>query len=471
LHDPELPVPIKQRLASALLSNTVEARPTALSEFLGTEADRLRVAAAQALAEIGGNGARAALLSTLLDDTTGSATAEIIAALADVEGHESAEALGYLLDEQADNPMMGWLVVRQLTDHPAGEPVMRRALMQPELGPFTRGALAEGLGQRGSVAALPTLRQLASDSDSDPHLRAQAVLALGLLNDSGTETALIQLIRDPKEEATLRGLAAENLPEQLSTEGRRFLRDLLRNERPSPAIAAGALRTLGRVHDREALPLMLRYVQDETPAVAQAAIAALVDLDDGSVAPMLVRITQHPGADHALRLQAVGALLRIGGEGYRPLLRIYLNQGALPFRLLALEHLVDAGAPDDELLTILAGQNWPPALRLLLLDYFAGDTVAAPVLTGILETEGDDVQIRMLAADGLGRLQWEPAVPSLIRLAEQSETPSALRPHCITALRAIGGLAAWEAISRLAEDEAQPELIRASALAALVGAA
>jgi HEAT repeat protein len=468
LRDPELPAPIGRRLASALMSSTTaEARPTSLLEFLGGEADRLRIAAAETLAQIGGNTARAALLSALLDDTTGGATADVIAALAEVEGPDSAEALGYLLGDQGQNPMTPWLVVRQLTDHPAGEAVMRRALMQPELGPFTRGALAEGLGQRGAVAALPTLRQLADDQAGDLHLRSQAVQALGLLNDPGTETALIQLIRSSQEDASLRGLAAEHLPDQLSAEGRRFLRDLLRNERPIAALAAGALRTLGRVRDREALPLMLRYIQDETPSVAQAAIAALIDLDDGSVAPMLVRITQHPSADHALRLQAVGALLRIGGEGYRPLLRIYLNQGALPFRLLALEHLVDAGAPDDELLTILADQSWPPALRLLLLDYFAGDTAAAPVLAGILDAEGDDVQIRALAAEALGRLHWDAALSTLIRLAERDETPGALRLRCIAALRAIGGTAAWGSLSRLADDEVQPEPIRASALQAV----
>jgi HEAT repeat protein len=242
---------------------------------------------------------------------------------------------------------------------------------------------------------------------------------------------------------------------------------VLRSERPPADLVIGALKALGRAHDREAVLLMLRYAQDEAPAVAQAAIAALTELGDGSIAPMLVRITQQPSADHALRLQAVGALLRIGGASYRPLLRTYLNQGALPYRLLALEQLIDAGTPADELLELLVSPGWPQALRLRLLDHFAGAAAAAPTLARILTAEDDDLQLRALAAEALGRLRWEQAGPTLIGLALRAQTPAALRQRCIAALHAIGGTDAWGAISRLAEDVAQPAEVRDSALRAL----
>jgi HEAT repeat protein len=313
-------------------TQTTADRPTTQTDFQAGAADRVRMAAAQALAAIGGNTARAALLAALLDDTAGGASGAIADALIATEGSESAEALGYLLDAEEVNPLTRWLVVQRLTDHPAGEEVMHRSLARDTLDPFTRGALAEGLGQRRALAALPLLRQLAEDHACDSHLRSQAVLALGLLGEPATEITLIRMISDPNDDATLRGLAAEQLPKQLSNEGRRFLRDLLRNERPPAPIVAGALRALGRVGDREALPLLLRYSQDDTPTVAQAAISALIDLGDTSVAPILVRIAQQPSVDQALRLQAVGALLRLGGDGYRPLLRVYLGHGPLPRR-------------------------------------------------------------------------------------------------------------------------------------------
>ena len=152
IDDPALPQAIALRLATTLESSvTIEARPTTLAEFLSSEADLLRTTAARALAMIGGNTARAALLAALLDDSAGGATADVIAALADLEGTGSAEALGYLLAAPDVNPLTRWLVVRRLTDHPAGEEVMRRALAQPTTDAFTCGALAEGLGQRGSL--------------------------------------------------------------------------------------------------------------------------------------------------------------------------------------------------------------------------------------------------------------------------------------------------------------------------------
>jgi HEAT repeat protein len=468
LDDQHLPQPIALRLAAALdMSTSIAGRPTTLAEFFSTEADLLRVAAARALATIGGNTARATLLAALLDDSTGGATAEVIAALADLEGAGSASALGYLLAAPELSPLTRWLVVRRLTDHPAGEEVLRRALAQPDTDTFTRGAVAEGLGQRGSFAALPALRQIAEDREQDQQLRAQALLALGLLNEQASETALIRMIADPNENTTLRGLAAEHLPEQLSSEGRRFLRDLLRNERPPAPIVIGGLRALGHVRDREALPLMLRYGQDENAEIAQAAITALTDLGDGSVAPLLVRITHHTGADHTLRLQAAGALLRIGGDGYRPLLRVYLEQGPLPLRLLALEHLIASDTATDDLLAMLASPEWPATLRLRLIDYFAGDLAAAPALAGILEDESDQLQLRALAAEALGQMQSPAALTTLVRLANLEQSPAALRLRCIDALGRLGGSGALSALSQLAEDAGTPPALRTAALQAL----
>lgn len=467
LHDPEIPRPIARRLSLAVAGITSSARPTTLLEFLTSEADAVRAAAAQALAAIGGNSARAALIAALLDGGTAGATAQVIAALAEVEGQDSAEALGYLLDDRQQDPLTSWLIVQQLTDHPAGEDAMRRVLARADVDSFTRGTLAEGLGQRRALAAIEDLRAIAEDSAGLPQLRAQSVQALGLMDDPAVEPILFRLIGDERVEEPLRGLAAENLPQQLSDEGRRALRELLRHERPAMPLALGALKALGRARDREALPLLLRYAQDESPAVAQSAIAALTELGDGSMAPMLVRITQSASADHALRLQAVGALLQIGGPGYRPLLRVYLSQGALPFRLLALEHLIGGGAPADELLALLADRGLPSALRLRLLDAFAGDTAAAPTLAGILQDADDDLQIRALAAEALGQMRCEKEAPTLIRLAASQSTPVALRLRCIDAARAIGETAAWATLSQLAEDHAQPAAVRDSAAQAL----
>lgn len=453
----ELPAPIALRLSAALAAGATPAdRPTTLAEFLGHEADYLRAAVAHALAAIGGDSAQAALLAALLDGATGGADADIIAALAQIEGTGSAESLAYLLVAEEIKPLTRWLVVQHLTTHPAGAEIMRRMLARDDIDIFTRGALAEALGQRGTHEALPLLRQIAEDADCDEHLRLQAVLALGLIGHPQIEATLIRLLSNPTEQTLLRGLAAEQLPATLSEDGRRFLRDMLRREHPPAPIVAGALRALGRAHDHEALSQMLRYCQDASALVAQAAIGALADLGDVSVTPVLVQVTQKPDNDRAVRIQAIGALLRLGGESYRPLLREYIEHGPLPLQFQALDHLLATSAAPVELLTTFAVRGSPLPLRLWLIESLQEDPQAAPFLLDILADDGDDADIRGLGAQALGHAGYAPAVPALIHCLEQDGTPDGVRLHCIDALGALGGAEAWLALSRLAEDPEQP---------------
>lgn len=461
---PRLIEHIAATLASAI---SPEAQPTTLGEFLAGEADQVRTTAAQALAAIGGNSARAALLAAVIDDTAGGATADLISALAEIDGADNLDVFTYLLESAEISPMTRWLVVQQLTTHPNSEPLMTNALMNTSLDAFTRGALAEGLGQRHALSALPLLRTLAEDASGDAHLRAQAILGLGLLNDTTTETILLRIVGDTTEDSTLRGLAADYLPTELSAEGRRALRELLRNDRPPVPLLIGILRTLGRTHDHESLQLVLRYSEDANSLIAQAAIDALADLGDSSATPKLVQISQQPAGDHALRLQAVGALLRLGGAEYRQLLRSYLQQGALPFRLLALEALISADTPATELSALLAERSWPVPLRLRLMEYLAGDIAAAPLLTEILHTNDDEPQIRAHAAEALGRMHWQAATPVLTEIALDTQGALPIRLRCITALRQLNSLPNWLVIGQLADDERQPSVVRNTAWHAL----
>ncbi len=443
--------------------------PSTVGEFFAYEADRLRVASAQALGRIGGNSARAALLAALLDNTAGGATAAVIDVLADEQDPEGQGALGYLLLNPDADPMVRWMAVQRLQQHPSGDLVLLRSFKQNTLDPFTRGALAEALGQRHTIDALPLLRHIADDASSDTHLRAQVIIALGTLDDPATESTLLGLINDTSADTELRGLAAEHMPGRMTDEARRQLRDLLRRDRPPAPIAAGALRALGRSQDRESLPLMLRYSQDEPPAVAHAALLALRDMGDDSVAPVLVRVAQNPSTDQAIRLLAVGTLLRIGGPAYQPLLRPYLNYGTLPMRMQALEHLLDSRTPLDELLSLLANRSWPLPLRLRLLNHCAELPEAAPALRVLLADESEERQLRMAAARVLLQASDSGVLPVLIELARAPTTELGIRLRCIAGLGLLGvpGDEATPTLDLLAEAIDQPPAVRAGALQAL----
>ncbi|HEU4327689.1 MAG TPA: HEAT repeat domain-containing protein [Roseiflexaceae bacterium] len=466
----ELGPALAQRLDEIRHSAETQAdAPSTIGEFLAYEADRLRSAAAQALGRIGGNSARAALLAALLDNTADGGTAAVIDALAEEKDPEGPAALGYLLLNPDADPMVRWMAVQRLQQHPSGELVLLRSFKQNTLDPFTRGALAEALGQRHIIDALPLLRHIADDASSDTHLRAQVIIALGTLDDPATESTLLGLINDANVDTELRGLAAEHMPSRMTDEARRQLRDLLRRDRPPAPIAAGALRALGRAQDRESLTLMLRYSQDEPPTVAHAALLALRDMGDDGVAPVLVRVAQNPATDQAIRLLAVGTLLRIGGPSYQPLLRPYLNYGTLPMRMQALEHLLDSGAPLDELLSLLANRSWPLPLRLRLLHHCAALPGAAPALRVLLADDSEEHQLRMASIRVLLQSSDSGVLPVLIELARTPTTDLSIRLRSIAGIGLLSepGDEGAPTLDLLVEAADQPSAVRAGALQAL----
>lgn len=463
-----LPVPLALHLAIAQASAaSVADTPTTIREFLADRADRLRRATADALAAIGGNAGRATLLAALMDDACGITSDYVVAALAST-GENSAEALGHLLEGPEINPMVRWMAVQHLRSHPQGEAVMLKVAAKTSVDAFTRGALAEALGQRRTITALPLLRQLADDATVDEHVRSQALLGLGVLDEPAAEVVLIRLLTDSSEDPALRGLAAEQLPSQTSAEGRRILRDLLRRERQPDLLTASVLRVLGRVQDREALPLLLRFAQDERADVARAGLEALAALDDGSVAPVLVRVAQNPAAERATRLRAIGTLLKIGGSGYRPLLRSYLEDGPLPLRLQALEHLIAADATTADIQIVLHSQTLPLPLRLRALSYCAAQPDGSETLLGLATREAELVELRVKAVFALQEHGPASAAPALIELA--GDAPEPLRAAAIVALGQIGGSAACAALGRLAEGASQPPAIHYLACRALCAA-
>lgn len=447
-----LPAAMEQRLTAVIAECLTPADlPTTLSEFLVNEADRIRTAAARALVAIGGEPARSALLAALLAGGTGNATVALIDALARIKAQGDVEALRFLLNDTGVSQHTRWLVAQRLLHHPDGEEIMRHGLMNTELDGFTRGVLAEGLGRRRVRAVLPLLSVLARDQSGDTYLRTQAIIGLGLIDDQASEAVLLDIADDPGEDGALRGLAAEHLPSLLSSEGRRTLRGLLRGERLVSALVVGVLRTLGRIQDHEALPLMLRHCLDEQGTVVQAAIAALAAIGDPAVTPALVRISQSPTVDRMIRLQAIGALLRIGDQDYSVLLRTYLSSNTLPLQLQALEYLISVGTPLDQLAEMLANRSWPQPYRLRLLDAIGSDPLAAPVLLSILYDDAESIQLRGRAAAILGRTHCDGAKPALIEHAANRTLDVPVRLRCVEALSAIGGAEAWQALSLLAE--------------------
>lgn len=453
---PALPPMMMLRLNTACAEGITPAdRPSTLKEFLLSEADLIRAGAAASLAAIGGPHVASILLNELVKGNSEGATDELIATLAVLDPERSPKMLADLIVNPQTSSLTRWLAIRHLADHPQGSEAMQQVLRGDGIDSFTRGAIAEALGQRRDQSAIPLLMQLIDDPQTDNHLRLQALLGLGLIDSLDSESLLMRIACDPSEDDVVRGLAIEHLPSKLSGVSRHAIRELLRRERVPLPIVVGGLRALRRMHDTESLSLMLRYAQDDQAEIAQAALAGLGELGDQSVTPDLVRISQVPTLDRAIRLEATGALLRIDADEFRNLLRCYLEYGALPLRLQALEHLLMSDPAPSELLSLLQNRECPLLLRLRIIERIADTSQSLEVFTNLLGNIQEDLQLRCIAAERIAQARYAKALPLCIELAEREETPANLQLRCINSAASISGTHAWIELGRIAEDPDQ----------------
>jgi HEAT repeat protein len=464
LADRQLPAGLRHALATAVARGlTLADTPSTLREFLASEVDRLRASAARALGMTGGAQAADSLRSALRYGAS-QASAACVAALGELEGLETlAELLGTPWLPQG----VRWQVVQHIARGIAGDIVLRAALDQPGLDAFTRGALVEALGRRGAHSALLAITRILRDPSSEAHVREQAATALGLMDEPPAEPALLRVFADPACPLELRGHAAGCLPRALGDDARQRLRDTLRGERVPGPLLVGALGALGRARDRETLTLAMRYALDDRADVVRAALGALADIGDETVTPVLARAAQSAKADHVSRIQAIGALLRLGGGEHRLLLQPYLDHSSPLLQLRALDVLIEAGAAPHELMRLATERGRALPLRLRALEQAAGAPEVSAELLALAASEGDDQQIRLRAIIALGNQRYAPAVATLATIAHGNGSSPALCYRAVEALGRIGGTEALDILSTIVEDEATDPAAGAWAATAL----
>lgn len=479
----DLPTDMRILLLSLLTDGETDAdQPGSLDEFVSTQARRIHMQAAEALAQLGSQHANApvhqqvriTLLSLIQHTEPGWEVRHLLNCLVQTSPDRGVYDLGQLLTHPTIQPALRWLIIEQLAANPASTPLLLHCLEQGIFDPFTSSKLAYTLGQHRSLAALPTLRQLAEQRNGDLYLRMQAIVAMGLLADPAVETTLLHIVADVTTPAALRGAAAEALSETLRPELRHWLYQLLRRERQPPELIVGILRALGRTRDQDALGLMLHYIQSDHPAIAIAALTALVDLADTTIIPAIIRITQHPARDQSVRLHAVNILLRLCGGEYLSLLRGYLDSNVLLLQLQAFDSLMSLCPDSEHPLLLLTHKTAPLALRRRAVEALAQRIPDHGVLCAILLDPLDDLHLRSATIPILAQSEHADVVPALTRCIRLDSTAPRLRRQCIAALHAQAAAsrpvasAARLALSQLADDPTQPDENRLWAAYALI---
>jgi HEAT repeat protein len=450
-------------LACAL---TPAEQPTILSEFLIAEAEHVIEAVALALARISTPDARSALAAALAAGGNGASSAAVARALAQLD--QGCEALGYILTDPGVDGQTRWQAAQTLADAPGADRVVLSALARQGLDAFTCGLVVEAAGRRRLTTALPMLEQLAQDRAADQHVREQALAAIGMIGDVLSEPILVAIAADDREQPDIRGQAAAQLPPGMSVDARRVLRSALRSERPPERLAVGAIQALGRARDREALPALLRSILDERPLVVRAAIDALAAIGDTSVAPALVRLSQEPAANRAVRLQAIGALMRLDDQDHSPLLRAYLNASSVPMQLQALEQLIAAGATAQQLAPLLADRDRSLPFRARIIEQLAA-LGAGAALVPLARDRDEPVLLRGRAARGLGHGSPAETAEALAEIVLDGSDHSAVRMAAAQALVQSRARRLPAVLSQLAGDAQAPRALRSYAERQLIG--
>jgi HEAT repeat protein len=336
----------------------------------------------------------------------------------------------------------------------------------------------------GYRSALPTVLEMVDTADT--RLREAAILALSLIEDPRAMTALIE--RASSTDATTRAIAARALGQ--ATKTAESVQALLRIIGDDDAwVRYYAAQALGRLGALEALPALSALLNDAAPQVRISAIEALSHLPSSEAFEALKLAANSPEAD--LRRSAVlgfGTQRRLDAipilvnalESHDPGTRLV---AATALGVLDTEESVAAigrGAndPDESVRSTAIGllaQMRSRAATLALIglapEYRGLDRVrlalsaASPGriegLTSAL-VDADDEKAALLAS-ALARMRTPEAHAALI--AGMDLPNVAARKAVATALGALGGEPAVEALRRAARLDPNEEVRRISALA------
>ncbi|MCK4660070.1 MAG: HEAT repeat domain-containing protein [Phycisphaerae bacterium] len=275
--------------------------------------------------------------------------------------------------------------------------------------------------------------------------------------------------------ATVRAQAVEALQKVAPERGLPWIRTALSDEHPGVRFAACA--ALGVLHDRVSLPRIESLLTDPDPSVQAAAIFALHRMGNSQHSQRLADfLLEHENPE--VRRNTAMLLGRLGEEGAIPLLARAMMFGDEGLRLQAMESMALLGSEE--------------ALQQLKFDAYSGDgaqqTFALLALAEARDPSLEDLfrlrlenathlETKLAAAKGLGYLGLDVGYAvarralgfNKPRKGDRKDPPEVqvmrIRPLAAHALGAIGNLDALPALRERMNNDEDPRVQLAAAMA------
>ena len=219
-------------------------------------------------------------------------------------------------------------------------------------------------------------------------------------------------------------------------------------EDSDPFVRSSVAEALGNIGDDRAIPGLLKLVEDSHPFARRKARDALGNIGDAQAIPRLLKLVEDSGSD--VRWKAAEALGNIGDEKAIPGL-LKLLEDSHPFvRRIAAEALGNIGDEKAILGLLKLVEDSHRFVRSSAAEAL-GNIGDEKAILGLLKlVEDSDSYVRRSAAGALGNIGDAQAIPGLLKLLEDSD--SDVRRSAADALGNIGDAQAIPRLLKLLED-------------------
>ncbi|MBD2216764.1 HEAT repeat domain-containing protein [Calothrix sp. FACHB-1219] len=279
-------------------------------------------------------------------------------------------------------------------------------------------------------------------------LEIPLLFKIRLLGLTKSEQAIPGLIKLLEDEDySVRIIAAEALGEIKSEQAIPGLIKLLEDEDSDVRIIAA--KALGEIKSEQAIPGLIKLLEHEDSDVRSRAAEALVKIKSEQAIPGLIKLLEDE--DSSVRITAAYHLKKIKSEQAIPGLIKLLEDEDSSVRSRAAEALGEIKSEQGITGLIKFLEDEDSYVRSSAA-YALGEIKSEQGITGLIKLlEDEDYSVRIIAASALGEIKSEQAIPGLIQLLEHED--SNVRDRAEQALREIKSEQAIPGLIKLLEHE------------------
>jgi HEAT repeat protein len=267
----------------------------------------------------------------------------------------------------------------------------------------------------------------------------------------------------------LKARAAETLAAMKYEPSRGAAREILEDYPADERLVTASMDLLIKLEDRESVPLLRSYAEDENPAIALKAVFALGELGSVDETEFLRSLWESEDMASNVRAEMLSALGKIGASESIPFLTGILqdeNQER-SFRWRACQALGSIGDPESLSAIEAALNDGDTILRtfaIRALREFDGDLVYEYFIDALRDSFW---RVRLAAIETLGERKEKQAV-DILEYKAKNDPEEKIRLAALTALGAIGGGRSLDVLRDIMETESSSQVMRISAMHILI---